>query len=200
MDAELDMHQHIKSVCASSMGAIRNIGRFRRSIDRKTSEMLINHMVMSRLDYCNILYFNLPMAQLKRLQQIQNICARLVTRSPRRSSISSMFEELHWLPVQKRVLYKVLLSVYKARMTSSAPQYLKEMFRPYTPCRSLRSSSANMLVIPKAQLKAYGGRALKHAAPVVWNSLPHEFRSMAEDDTASFKIKLKTLLFSSSKF
>ena len=66
-------------------------------------------------------------------------------------------------------------------------------FSPITPTRPLRSSSKNLLIIPKSNLKFYGDRSFQVAAPRLWNSLTDDIRSIQNLDV--FKNKIKTLLF-----
>ena len=53
----------------------------------------------------------------------------------------------------------MLLMVYKA-LHGLAPQYISERLE-YQPTRQLRSSSQNMLQIPKARTVRYGDRAFQ---------------------------------------
>ena len=71
-----------------------------------------------------------------------------------------------------------------------APKYIVD----YTPYRQLRSSSNNLLVIQKSNLKSYGDRAFRTvAAPRLWNVLPNSIRLIQSLNV--FKNKLKTFLF-----
>ena len=40
------------------------------------------------------------------------------------------------------------------------------------PTRILRSSSRNLLVIPRSKLKSYGDRTFHVSAPKLWNDIP----------------------------
>ena len=51
---------------------------------------------------------------------------------------------LHWLPIDHRILYKILLNVFKC-LNNLAPGYLTELVIPYNPARALRSETANLL-------------------------------------------------------
>ena len=53
--------------------------------------------LLSKLDYCNSLYHNLPNHQLHRLQQIQNSLARAVVKAPKSTHITPILKSLHWL-------------------------------------------------------------------------------------------------------
>ena len=54
--------------------------------------------------------------------------------------------------------------MFKA-INNLAPYYVCELLHRYTPGRSLRSSSFNLLVIPPSNLKSYRDRALSVYAP-----------------------------------
>ena len=99
---------------------------------------------------------------------------------------------LHWLPVTFRIEFKILLLVFKA-LNGLAPLYLAECIPRYVPGRALRSSSADLLVVPKMQLKKYGEAAFCFYGPAAWNKLPLYLRQATTVD--SFKAQLKTYLF-----
>jgi len=54
----------------------------------------------------------------KKLQRVQNNAARVVLQAPRRSHANSLLQELHWLPVEQRITYKLAVMTYKTRQTS----------------------------------------------------------------------------------
>ena len=130
---------------------------------------------------------------LTRLQKVQNYAARLVKRLPRRASIQPVLQDLHWLPVNARINYKVALYVYQCINESSFPSYLKELLCAYTPTRTLRSSDKNLLQKSSPKLKQYGERAFSFAGADVWNSLPTLVKSSPSVDI--LKKRLKTHLF-----
>ena len=68
-------------------------------------------------------FFGLPKYQISKLQKVQNTAARLVTKSKRSASITPILKRLHWLPVQERIRYKILLITYRA-MKGLAPDYI----------------------------------------------------------------------------
>jgi len=86
-------------------------------------------LVHSRLDYCNLLYLNLPKTQLNRLQHIQNSLARAVVAAPRSSPADHILKSLHWLKVPERVsniksfplLIGLSFSSFQARSTFVIP-------------------------------------------------------------------------------
>ena len=49
---------------------------------------IIHALISCRLDYCNSLLYNVPTHKIDRMQRLQNQCARILTKSPRREYIT----------------------------------------------------------------------------------------------------------------
>ena len=67
----------------------------------------------------------------------------------------SVLINLHWLPVQYRIQLKILSLVYKA-LHDLSPSYLKDLLAYNSSQRKLRSTSHELLRIPRSRLKSYG--------------------------------------------
>ena len=126
------------------------------------------------------------------VQRIQNSAARLVTGAKRREHITSVLRNLHWLPIKKRIIYKILLLTYKS-LKGLAPDYLKDLLDQYVPTRTLRSGSKHLLCVPRVRTKNYGERAFSFCGPKLWNDLPSSIKQATSVDI--FKKDLKTFLF-----
>ena len=99
---------------------------------------------------------------------------------------------LHWLPVNFRIHFKILVLTYRA-LHGQATQYISDLLHPYTASRDLRSSTQGFLSVPRTHFKIRGDQAFQSAAPKLWNTLPTSLRSL--DNVDSFKKQLKTHLF-----
>ena len=130
---------------------------------------MVQSLVTSRLDYSNGLLYGIPKSAASVLQSVQNSAARIVTKTAPREHITPVLEELHWLPVDRRIDNKILLYAYKA-LNGLAPEYLCNMVELYAPDRVLRSASQNLLV-PLGKHCQYGMRTFAMAAATLWNSL-----------------------------
>jgi len=193
MNQALSTDRHIQRLCHIALSQLRNIADVRHCLSRRAVESLVHAFVTSRLDYCNALLFGTSTSSLQKLQYVQNAAARLLTGTGKRRHITPVLQELHWLPLQSRIQYKLMLLTYKA-LHDKAPDYLKDLLSPLFTSRPLRSSNQNLLAVPRANLVNYGDRAFSVAAPKLWNALPTHIRSA--DSLNIFKRDLKTHLFS----
>ena len=133
------------------------------------------------------------MANIVKLQRVQNNLARIVTGGRRRDHITPVLRDLHWLPVAKRIEYKVALITHKV-LHQKQPQYLSELVDAYKPSRTLRSSSQHLVTRQTGIKTKLGERSFSHASAKTWNSLPTDLRAISEEK--QFKSALKTFLFS----
>ena len=125
--------------------------------------MLVNCLVISRLDYGNSLLCDIPKYQRNKLQRIQNIAARMITSARSSDHLTPILKSLHWLPVEARINLKILLITYKILNGQSAG-YLEPLIKECHPSRALRSSSRSLSCTPAIKTKTYGGLALSTAA------------------------------------
>ena len=186
------MSTHINNVSRNVTFHLRNISRIRKYIDQSTCHHAVRSLILSRLDYCNGLLSSVPKCHVNRFQRLQNWAARLVFEVGRIHPAQPLLNSLHWLPVQQRIIFKLLLFVYKS-LRNQAPRYISECLTVYTPNRNLRSSSNNLqLTYPVTRTRS-GDRTFTVAASKEWNNLPLSIRQSVSVDT--FKKALKSHLF-----
>ena len=133
------------------------------------------------------------MTDTQRLQRLQNRAARLIYRVSRRNSATPLLREMHWLPVQQRIEFKILVHVYNC-IHGSSPVYLQDLIELYNPGRQgLRSSGdSTRLAIPRTN-RSFGDKSFSVLGPTLWNNLPKSVR--AAPNVQCFKKLLKTHLF-----
>ena len=156
-DSNVNLEKHDMNTCKMAFYHLRNIARIRNCLSQDDAGILVHASISSKLDSCNALLYGLPKSVIDKLQYVQNCAARLVTRTRSSEHVTPVLRRLHWLPVlpvRQRITYKILLLTYKA-LNGMAPRYIADLLQPYTPTRQLRSSSKNLLVTPKTNLKFY---------------------------------------------
>ena len=117
LDPQLTLERHVSAISRTLTWQLREIRRLRQRLDRNTAETVVRSFVMSRLDYCNAIYYNLPAtrtlsarprAQLRRANHFTKPYDRPCHASHGRSSLASappasdVQDMLHCLPLPKR--------------------------------------------------------------------------------------------------
>ena len=152
-------------------------------------------LVSARLDYANSILFGCPQKHISRLQQVQHALARVVMQQAYRSSSSTeLLKQLHWLPIEWRIRFKLATSTYKVLHTGHPP-YLTDLLQYHKSSVSTRSSTSQLLAIPRHNL-SFGSRSFCVSAPRIWNSLTTQIRQC--QTLATFRCHLKTHYFQSA--
>ena len=98
VDSELSFSEHFSSIRRSSHFLIRQLRQIRSSLNLKSSILLANSLLTSKVDFCNSLYFGLLSVSISKLQLVQNSLARAVFPSTRCSShIMPVLRTLYWM-------------------------------------------------------------------------------------------------------
>ncbi len=113
IDDQLSFTDHIATTARSCRFALYNIRKIRPFLSEQAAQLLVQALVLSRLDYCNALLAGLPACTIKPLQLIQNAAARVVFNEPKKAHVTPLFIRLHWLPIAARIKFKVLMFAYK---------------------------------------------------------------------------------------
>ena len=154
----------------------------------------------TNLEYCNAILYGLPKVLLNCLQLVQNRAARIVTFTKKTlvqyEHFTPSLTDLHWLPVEYHIIYKILLLVYKA-INGFPPSYISNLLSFCNSFYSLRSYSNKLLQVARSKLKSYGDRRISIAEPKKWNSVPASLRNA--NSFNSFKKTLKDILIYFSK-
>ena len=191
----MKMENQIRSICQSVNFHLRSINLVRDSLTDEATVMLVHALITSKLDYCNSLLHGLPDKLINRLQRLQNIAARIVSRTSKFKHITPVMYELHWLLVEMRIRFKLLLLVYQCAQ-QTAPTYLCELLHEKKKSKyGICSYELDHLHIPDSGTKTYGDSAFYFSGPRKWNKLSLEIRQSKSVEV--FKTKLKTLLLRS---
>jgi len=91
-------------------------------LNRNSFETIIHTFNSTQIDYCNSLYVGLPLSSISCLQMVQNVAAHLLTGSLKQDHITPILYSLHWLLVQFRIDFKIVLFVHKS-LSNQAHKY-----------------------------------------------------------------------------
>ena len=140
---------------------------------------------------CNSLFVNISKENQFKLQKVQNAAAKLILGRRRRDSASCALYQLHWLNIDARITFKILLLVHKV-LRGQCSNNLSLRYKGFNG----RADDYLMLQTPHFKTK-YGKRLFEYNGSRLWNALPVDVRD--ESDIRKFKQMIKTILFEGSR-
>ena len=162
LDSKLTFDKHVSNVIQACYCHIRALRHVRESLPDDVARTVACSIVGSRLDYCNSLLAGMTKLNTAKLQRVQNTLALTVIRLGKFDHITPALKDLHWLPIEQRITYKLCTLAYKIK-TTNQPTYLRELLVDYEPTRTLRSSAKHLLCQSKTKL-VIASRGFRHSA------------------------------------
>lgn len=188
LDRFLNFESHVNPTVAYCYKLLKDVSSIRSLITQQQTEMLVHSIISSRLDYCNSLLYGLNKSTIEKYQKVQNAAARVVLKLRKRDSIRQELVNLHWLRINERILFKLLVFVYKC-LNSMAPVELSSLLTIH----SVENCTLRYIFLKSV----HGRRSFQYVAPRLWNALPIATRKVSSLDI--FKSKIKYLLFNDSR-
>ena len=199
LNNDFSMNRHILNIKKDCYNQLRNLRNIKQYLTTEDKLALIKTLILSKMDFCNALYMNIPKYQLNILHKVINVCLRFVYNLGYQENVDEYYLKSHILPIEYRIKFKVILLIHKT-LYSKGPKYLEELLNCNTPHwfgsgLGLRSSIDFSLlsVQHNARTSNFAKRRFHIHAPVEWNCIPSDIRNCVDCD--KFKALLKTFLF-----
>ena len=77
MDEHLSWDEYVSSLLSSCYGVLSILRKLKKMAPYHVRKLLVECLVLTKLDYAAAVFYPLPLYQLKRLQLVQNACAGL---------------------------------------------------------------------------------------------------------------------------
>ena len=107
------------------------------------------------------------------------MCAHLLTKSTRREHINTVLKTIHWLEIQDRIIYIILMLSYKSYDNIIAPPYLCELILK-SHVNTRLGTDHHQIIMPPISMdcsKTFLERSFIYAAPCEWNKLSEHIRT-----------------------
>ena len=157
-DKELKGTTHFNKLTSSLSYTIRNIAWIRHLIDRDTTKILMQALVLSKYNQ-------------SKLQRVQNMAARVIFKLWKHNHITLHLSNLHWLKVAERIDFKVAILVFKC-LRGMALKYLQELITTKCGHTGLTSSTNEPLPITRSRIAFVHNRSFSSVGLRLWNSIP----------------------------
>lgn len=183
LDSMLNFNAQVNSMISACHLKMKGIRRIRHLMSCQDAETFVRAVILSKLNYCNVLFLNLSSANMNKLQKLQNSAVRLIYNLAPRTSVSDKYQELKLLRIDQCIVFSCLVFVHKFFL-GQLPQCI---------CNLLDIQSAtDRLLCVKYFSSSYAKKSFSFCAPRYWNKLPLDLR--LTDNTSMFKGRLKTTL------
>ena len=128
IDSKLSLSAHVAALCRSVSTTCANSAQCSDHSAQCSEAARTLVFISNRLDYCNSLLYGLPHSLIHRVQSVQNAAARLLagTRRGDHVHISPVLRQLHRLPVQRRVDFKLACFVFSTLSGQAHPYLVDE--------------------------------------------------------------------------
>ena len=157
MDGDFSMTTIVKKPVRSCFHSLRKIRVISRTLTKEAAKMLVCGFIRSRIVYCNAVFAGLPRSTTNHLDSVLQAAARMIYGLSKHDHITSVLrDELHWLPVTQRVIYKLCLTTYKAT-NGIVPSFIAAMCVRSSTNQTrlrLRSSDSRQLLHPRMKLSS----------------------------------------------
>ena len=173
---------------------LRNLYNIKDSLNTSTRIMLVTSLILSTIDYCNILMLGITDKDLRPLKLMINKSVRFIYDLKPTSHITPYYKKAHFLPIKLRIKFKACLTAFNI-FNNKSPNYLIADFNKFVPTSNvvLREGFGRDKCMFSLNSGNVCQRRLSTLIKREWNSLPLTIRRCTLVE--SFKTQLKTHLF-----
>ena len=125
-DKCLQNRDHMNRITSSTYNILRKVHQYRSLLSKNTTKIIVQALVLLKLDYCNSILLGSPEYQMDKLQCIQNMACRVIFQLRKHDHIKHHLKLLHWLKIRERIAYKIALLIYRCQ-NNQASVYLQEL-------------------------------------------------------------------------
>ena len=193
LNSKLTWEDHVNYICRKSFATLHSLTRLRKFLPVNVKKMLVESLILSRLEYGDVVYSDLTDALARRLQRIQNACVRFIYNLRYSDHITPYLERLGWFKLYIRRKFHILLLLFKI-LRNEAPLYLHQRFNYAQNAHPVntRSKHTNALSVP-AHKTNFAANSFSVTSVRFWNDIPENIRTASS--VAMFKRMLRDYIF-----
>ena len=177
LDSELSFQSHVDSIRGKVNNSLRLMYRSINCFTPEIRKHIVQQLLLPIIDYCDIVYQNTSDTHLHSLNVTYNNICRFVLRCPYTTHHCVLYDTLNWLSPQSRRQFHWLIFIFKC-IHFNYPSYLKQLLNTHTSSYALRNIQQPYFKVPTNIKKETGRRSFQFKAPMDWNNLPTEIRTI----------------------
>lgn len=191
IDQNLNFTRHVNEIIKVAYSRLKCLYKFRNILNTSVKLKLTESLIMSVLDYCDVVYGPcLSVADSNKIQVLQNTCMRYSAKVKRRDHITPYFVQHGWIRMDVRRSIHYLCLLHKI-MQTNRPSYLKHKLVFGSDVHNISMRNTNLLHVPRHSTSYFKG-SFSYQAASLYNMLPQSVRNVSSHSV--FKQKVKDLL------
>lgn len=192
VDAHLRFEKHLAECVQNCFFRLKTLYKLRPYISEDLRIQLVETLVLSKLNYADIVYGPRLLSRTQRLvQRVQNACARFCFSIPPRSHVTPFLSNHYILKMKSRRKLHLACLLFGV-LKYENPMYLYRKLKRITSSRQCSSRHASQqLSIPRHRTANFTG-SFRYAASKCWNNLPPPIRALQSIHV--FRLRLKKIL------
>ena len=187
IDNSLSWTAQVENTIKKCNSLLYLLNRIKHYLPITTRKLFFNAYVLPHIDYCCTVWGNISSNLTDSMIKLQKRAARIILDKGIDTPSADMFAELNWMKFPDRITYQKSVLMYKI-FNNLTPSHLQEFFTFTSDIhqRSLRSTSDNLLYIPKPNIDLYCN-SLSYSGSKIRNAIPDHVKQSTS--VAEFKYK-----------
>ena len=175
IDQSLTYNDHITKIVSTWLHKLIQINRIKQLIDTNTLRLLLGSFVFSKLYECSSVWSNTSKRNIKKLQLVQNLAARIVFGPKNVDHSSPGIKSLNWLPVSDKLYLNDAVMMFKYILHSRF-YHLAEKFNRRSQIHTRSTRQSSQLSIPRCH-RAVGQRSFSYWGAKLWHGISDNVKS-----------------------
>ena len=174
IDSQLKFDDHIKALCQIANRKVSAFSRVAPYLNQKRGKILYNTFVMSKFNYCPLIWMYHGKNSNNRIDRVQKRALRIW-----HNDFNMPFEVLLSRTDERKVhiknLQKLMLQIYKC-LSEKTPSFMVKFFEKRDIKYELRTK--NLLQTPIVKTNTIGANSLISRGAHLWNTLPDDIKNV----------------------
>lgn len=180
LDENLNFSTHISQVISSCSQKLYWLSKIRKYISHHTAVQLYKSLIMSKLLYGCVFYYNAPLIARKQLQKIQNKALRICFLADRYTSNLTLHREAKVLPL----VLRSKLEMYKLMYRESRRAWAEKENDNIAPMYTTRAQNAFPLIAETPRTNRFL-TSISYQGPKTWLELTSDLKRCEYDKFCS---------------
>ena len=190
IDECLTWNEQVKKACKCLTFKIKQLSRLSNTLPEEILIRIYNSSIQSTIDYAISVWGSTSMTNIKKVQRLQNLAARIIKRNFDYINIRGieLVKQLGWMNVKQRFLYFQHLTIFKC-IHGLAPTHLVNNVVMEIEITNVNTRKHPMNLYVPRPINEMHKHMLFYRGAKAWNELPGDVKDCY--DLSTFKLKLK---------